>query len=281
MSARAGGDAARSVPWGAASDDAVSDDAASRPPEPTSDARALFAAALPVARGYAALLAGPGTERGLLGPREIGRLWDRHLVNCGLLAALLPPPATAPTTPEPAGLPATPALSTRLVDIGSGAGLPGIVLALLRPDLAVSLLEPLARRAAFLEECVAVLGLPRVSVHRVRAEEARAVKQPHRGKQRGRSDASGGGWPALAPADVATARAVAPLDRLARWCLPLLRPGGTLLALKGDRAAEELAGARGVLRELGVREAEVVTARMAGVAATATVVRIVRPEVGR
>ncbi|HVF04449.1 MAG TPA: 16S rRNA (guanine(527)-N(7))-methyltransferase RsmG [Frankiaceae bacterium] len=153
---------------------------------------------------YEAWLAGAGVERGLLGPREADRLWDRHLLNSAVLAELLGP-------------------AERVVDVGSGAGLPGIPLALARPDLTVVLLEPLARRAAFLTEVVEDLGLgPRVSVVRARAEE-------HAGTE-----------PAY---DVAVARAVAPLVRLAGWCLPLLRAGGRLLALKGDRAVDEVAAA--------------------------------------
>jgi 16S rRNA (guanine527-N7)-methyltransferase len=154
-----------------------------------------------VAERYAAWLAGAGVERGLLGPREADRLWDRHLLNCAVVGVLLAP-------------------GDRVVDVGSGAGLPGIPLALARPDCTVVLLEPLARRAAFLDEVVADLGLaPRVTVVRGRAED-------HAGTY-----------------DVVTARAVAPLERLAGWCLPLLRPGGRLLAIKGARAAAEVAAA--------------------------------------
>jgi 16S rRNA (guanine527-N7)-methyltransferase len=161
----------------------------------------VFGDALPDAVRYAAWLSGAGVERGLLGPREAGRLWDRHLLNCAVTASLLH-------------------AGERVVDVGSGAGLPGIPLALVRPDCAFVLLEPLARRAAFLDEVVADLGLsPRVSVVRARAED----HKPRRAY------------------DVAVARAVAPLDRLAGWCLPLVRPGGRLLALKGERAAAEAA----------------------------------------
>ncbi len=134
--------------------------------------------------------------RGLLGPREADRLWERHLVNSAAAAAALP---TA------GGL---------LADVGSGAGLPGIPLAILRPDLTVRLVEPLLRRATFLTEVVAALGLANVEVVRARAEDLH------------------GAWTAA----TVTARAVAPLDRLAGWCLPLVAPGGSLLALKGDRA---------------------------------------------
>jgi 16S rRNA (guanine527-N7)-methyltransferase len=164
----------------------------------------VFGDLLPLAERYAGWLAGPGVERGLLGPREAGRLWDRHLLNSAVVAELLGPGCS-------------------LVDVGSGAGLPGIPLALARPDCEVVLLEPLARRAAFLDEVVADLGLgPRVRVVRARAEDHVRTGAAY---------------------DVAVARALAPLDRLAGWCLPLVRPGGRVLALKGARAAEEVAAA--------------------------------------
>jgi 16S rRNA (guanine527-N7)-methyltransferase len=166
-------------------------------------AAAVFGPALDRAAAYARLLATDGTVRGLIGPREVPRLWDRHLLNSAALAPLVPAGA-------------------RVVDVGSGAGLPGIPLALVRPDLAVTLLEPLARRVTFLDECVDRLGLTNVTVVRGRAEEGPVRRS-------------------LGGADVVTARAVAPLDKLAGWCLPLLRPGGLLLALKGSTAAAELA----------------------------------------
>jgi 16S rRNA (guanine527-N7)-methyltransferase len=168
-------------------------------------ARTVFGPAVDAAVEYARLLATEGAVRGLIGPREVPRLWDRHLLNSAAIASLVPAGA-------------------RVVDVGSGAGLPGIPLALARPDLTVTLLEPLARRVAFLAECVDRLGLDRVTVVRGRAEEGPIRRE-------------------LGGADVVTARAVAPLDRLAGWCLPLLRPGGLLLAMKGSTAAEELAAA--------------------------------------
>jgi 16S rRNA (guanine527-N7)-methyltransferase len=203
------------------------------PPE----AAAVFGPALDQARAYARLLATDGTVRGLIGPREVPRLWDRHLLNSAAIATLVPPGA-------------------RVVDVGSGAGLPGIPLALVRPDLAITLLEPLARRVAFLDECVDRLGLAHVTVVRGRAEEGPVLRS-------------------LGGADVVTARAVAPLDRLAGWCLPLLRVGGQLLALKGSSAAEELAavqplaGAAGaVVTEAGDPPATVVVVTRGTVRAT-------------
>ena len=153
-------------------------------------------------------------ERGLLGPREASRVWERHLLNCAVVAELLPPAA-------------------RVVDIGSGAGLPGIALACARSDLRIDLVEPMARRVTFLEEAVTALALaPRVSVVRGRAEERTVVRR-------------------VAPAAWVTARAVARLDRLAAWCLPLLKPGGHLLALKGRGGAQELDDHRDAISRLG------------------------------
>ncbi len=150
------------------------------------------------------LLAGPGTEWGLIGPRERPRLWQRHLLNCAAVADLVPP-------------------DVRVVDVGSGAGLPGLVLAVRRPDLGVDLVEPLERRTRFLDLAVAELGLgERVRVVRGRADDAGVRRRV-------------GGAP------VCTARAVAPLGRLLDWCLPLLADDGQLLAMKGARAVEEIA----------------------------------------
>src|SRR3954462_14780316 len=108
------------------------------PPAPPT-AREIFGDAFPVAERYTGFLAGPGVERGLIGPREVPRLWDRHVLNCAVLTELIAP-------------------SAEVVDIGSGAGLPGIVLAILRTDLSVTLLEPLLRRTVFLQECVDLLS---------------------------------------------------------------------------------------------------------------------------
>jgi 16S rRNA (guanine527-N7)-methyltransferase len=205
------------------------------------DAAGVFGDALDQARRYAELLATDGVTRGLIGPRETERLWDRHLLNCAVVAELLPERGV-------------------LVDIGSGAGLPGIVLAMLRPSLRVILLEPLLRRSVFLEECVAELGLSNATVVRARAEEKAA---------------------AHIKADIATARAVAPLDRLVGWAAGLLRPGGELLAIKGQSAEEEIAAAQGVLFRFGVQSTEVLQAGHGRVISATTVVRVVMGGHGR
>jgi 16S rRNA (guanine527-N7)-methyltransferase len=199
-----------------------------------STAHDVFGDAFSVAERYTEFLAGAGVERGLIGPREVERLWDRHVLNCAMLSELVPADAT-------------------LIDVGSGAGLPGVVLAILRTDLSVTLLEPLLRRTVFLQECVDLLELPNVTVRRARAEEVVGEYA----------------------ADVVTARAVAPLERLAGWALPLLRPDGELLALKGERAAVELEEAQPVLEKLGVRAAEVLHVGRGKVDPPTTVVRAV------
>lgn len=158
---------------------------------------------------YADLLAADGVVRGLIGPREVPRLWSRHLFNCALLAEALPQNA-------------------RVADVGSGAGLPGIVIALARPDLSITLIEPLLRRTTFLEEVVDQLSLTHVTVRRDRADAVH-------GQER---------------FDVVTARAVAPLERLLGWCMPLVEPHGALLAMKGSSAPEEVEAAAAVLHEL-------------------------------
>lgn len=193
----------------------------------------MFTSALPRAEAYAALLADQGTVRGLIGPREVPRLWDRHLLNCAVLADLVPEDA-------------------RVADLGSGAGLPGLVLALRRPDLRVTLVEPLLRRTTFLEEAVADLDLRNVEVVRARAEELHGTRV----------------------FDVVTSRALAPLDRLLSWSLPLTREGGQVLAMKGSTAEQELAGVGAALREHGVRTAEVVRVGADELLVATTVVRV-------
>lgn len=193
----------------------------------------MFGPALALAEQYAELLAGPGVQRGLLGPREVPRLWDRHLMNCAAVAELVPHPCS-------------------LVDIGSGAGLPGIVLAILLPDVQVVLLEPMLRRASFLDECTALLGLGNTATCRSRAQDAVGT----------------------ITADVATARAVAPMDRLAELALNLVRPGGLVLAIKGAGAAQEVERAAPVLRRAGARDVAVVRAGSGKVSPPAVVVRM-------
>lgn len=209
-------------------------DSVTRPPTPSAAYR-VFGARTPLAERYARLLAGPAVTRGLLGPHEVDRIWRRHILNCAVLADLIPPSASA-------------------VDIGSGAGLPGIVLAIGRPDLEITLLDSALRRVAFLEECVEVLELgPRVRVQRARAADVASNFA----------------------ADVVTARAVARLDRLAGWAMPMLRPGGQLLAVKGEKAEDELARARPILESLMVRDAAVVRVGQGIVDPPTTVVRVI------
>jgi 16S rRNA (guanine527-N7)-methyltransferase len=187
------------------------DSPAQLPPELAATAATLFGDRLPVAEEYARRLATDGILRGLIGPREADRIWDRHLLNCV---------ATAELIPSGAGV----------VDVGSGAGLPGVVLAIARPDLTVVLVEPLARRCAFLSEVVESLGLTSATVVRARADECVGT---------------------VDPAEVVVARALAPLDRLVGWCLPLVVVGGQLLAIKGTSAADEVAAHREAIRRLG------------------------------
>jgi 16S rRNA (guanine527-N7)-methyltransferase len=199
----------------------------------------VFGDQLTLAQRYADVLAGAGVQRGLIGPREAPRLWERHLLNCGVLGEVLPQ-------------------GVRVLDVGSGAGLPGIVLAVARPDLEVTLLEPLARRSAFLTEVVEDLGLTHVSVVRGRAEEYV------------------GRW----QFPVVTARAVAPLDRLARWCLPLVEPTGRLLAMKGSSAEEELVEHRAAITKLGGRDMTVSSCGAGLLDQPTTVVTVVRGNPG-
>lgn len=180
------------------------------PPPPPSVTALFPASRVDAAVAYAELLATDGVVRGLIGPREAPRLWERHVLNCALLAPALPQDA-------------------RVADIGSGAGLPGLVLAIARPDITITLVEPLLRRTTFLEEAVASLGLTNVEV------------------VRGRADALHGS----SDFDVVTSRAVAPLDRLLEWSMPLVAPHGALVAMKGSSAPEEVEAAAAVLSRLG------------------------------
>lgn len=204
--------------------------------KPSVPARVVFGDRYFLAERYVEMLAGPGVDRGVIGPREAGRLWDRHVLNSAVLGELIPDRA-------------------RVLDLGSGAGLPGVPLAIARPDLTIVLLEPMARRVAWLHEVVATLGLP-VSVVRGRAEEPRV-----------RAELGGN--------DVVTARAVAPLGELTVWSLPLVVPGGQLLAIKGVSAADEIARDAEMVRAAGGATAEIVQcgARIAQPPTTVVVVR--------
>ncbi|MBC3983638.1 16S rRNA (guanine(527)-N(7))-methyltransferase RsmG [Streptomyces buecherae] len=211
----------------------VAEAAEELPPAPEA-AREVFGDRFPEVVRYAELLADVGVTRGLIGPREVPRLWERHLLNCAVLSEAV-------------------AEGVTVCDVGSGAGLPGIPLALTRPDLQITLLEPLLRRTNFLQEVVELLGLDHVTVVRGRAEEVLGKLQP---------------------VHVVTARAVAPLDRLAGWGVPLLRPYGEMLALKGDTAEEELKSARAALSKLGVVETSVLQVGEGIVDPPSTVVRV-------
>jgi len=185
-------------------------------PRPPRAAGEIFGEHLPLAVRYAELLVSTGIEHGLVGPREAPKVWDRHLVNCAVVESLLPH-------------------RSRLIDIGSGAGLPGVALAIARPDLKVTLIEPLARRTRWLNDAVDQLGLTQVTVQRARAEDMGSLIQ----------------------APVVTARAVARLEKLATWSWPLLPEGGRLLALKGESAQSELDEAASVLETLGTARSTV------------------------
>jgi 16S rRNA (guanine527-N7)-methyltransferase len=182
-------------------------------------ADAFFGANLQRARRYAEILAGAGVERGLIGPREVDRLWERHILNSAAVAELLEP-------------------GERVADIGSGAGLPGIPLALARPDLRMTLIEPLLRRSEFLREVVGELGID-ATVVRGRAEELTVRER-------------------VGEMDAVVSRAVASLDKLTKWSMPLLRPGGRMLAIKGERAEDEIREHRRVITSLGAVNERVV-----------------------
>lgn len=200
----------------------------------------MFGARLALADSYARWLAVDAIDRGLLGPREVPRLWNRHLLNCAVLTELVREGAS-------------------VCDVGSGAGLPGIPLAIARADLQVTLIEPLLRRTRFLEEVVPALGLANVRVQRARAEELHGS----------------------ATFDVVTSRAVAPLDKLLRWSMPLARGGGLVLAMKGSSARDEVVAARSVLDRLGGRDVEVLSVGAGIVDEPATVVRVVKAREGQ
>jgi 16S rRNA (guanine527-N7)-methyltransferase len=179
-------------------------------------ALSVFGPNLARAAKYAEMLATTGVEWGLIGPREAPQVWERHLLNCGVLASLF-------------------ANASSVFDVGSGAGLPGIPVALARPDLAVTLIEPLLRRATFLERVRRELDLRNITVVRTRAEE----------------------YVGKGMANYVVARAVAPLPRLIQWCAPLVRPGGQLIAIKGASAPAELEASQGVIERVGARNVRI------------------------
>jgi 16S rRNA (guanine527-N7)-methyltransferase len=194
-------------------------------------ARQVYGEQFPLLDRYVDILGSTAVIWGLLGPREADRLWDRHILNSAALSNLI-------------------ASDSAVVDVGSGAGLPGIPLAILRPDLHVTLIEPLLRRSTFLVQTVEELGISeRVEVVRSRAEDHQSTY------------------------DVVVARALAPLDRLIGWCNPLRASSGVILALKGASAADEVAAAARQLHDAGL-SAEVLKAWPHADAAPATVVRL-------
>lgn len=204
----------------------------------------VFGDRVEIASAYVSLLQQHGVERGLIGPREVDRLWDRHVLNSAVLGECIPGGA-------------------RVIDVGSGAGLPGVPLAIARPDLDIVLLEPMARRVDWLHEVADRLDL-HLTIVRGRAEEREIRRQ-------------------LSEVDVVTARAVAPLARLAAWCLPLVRPDGLLLALKGVSANDEIERDRVEVAKAGGVDPEV---RLCGAdlletASTVVVIRRARPHPGK
>ncbi|MGP5497981.1 16S rRNA (guanine(527)-N(7))-methyltransferase RsmG [Corynebacterium flavescens] len=185
------------------------------------DPSKVFGPRLALAQAYRDSLATDGSIRGFIGPREVPRLWQRHILNCAVVNSVIPTGA-------------------RVVDVGSGAGLPGIPLAIARPDLQLTLVEPLLKRSNYLSEVVELLGLDNVTVIRGRAEEGPVKK-------------------AVAGADVVTSRAVAPLGKLAKWSLPLVRKGGEMIALKGSSVLEELERDAAEIKRAGGGKAQVET----------------------
>lgn len=196
----------------------------------------LFGGRREVAEAYASALATTAVERGLIGPREVDRIWERHVLNSAVIGEVID-------------------RGVAVADVGSGAGLPGIPLALARPDLHVTLVEPLLRRVRWLEETLGELGLPNVGVERARAEESGLRGQ----------------------VDVVVCRAVAPLTRLVPLVTPLLREPGTIVALKGRSATEELVEAETELTASGVTESQIHLCGEELVAEPTTVVRLVVP----
>ena len=202
------------------------------------DLRSLLGVRYDAVAAFAGMLADQGEKRGLIGPRELERLWERHILNSAAVVPFLGP--------------------GRIVDVGSGAGLPGIVIAAMLPDREVVLVEPMERRVEWLKEAAAAVGLNNVTVRRARAEEVAGELK----------------------ADALTARAVASIDKLVKWCLPLLAETGHMALLKGRTAADEIERAKYVLRKAGL-SAEILTAPTLRGLEPTTVVRIVRENANR
>ena len=202
-------------------------------PAPPRYAEAVLGSGLELLCRYAESLASDGVTRGLIGPREVPRLWDRHLLNCHTLVAQIGEGAS-------------------VCDLGSGAGLPGLVVARCRPDLEVTLVEPLLRRSTYLHEVSEALNLANVTIVRGRAD---SLHRTH-------------------SFDVVTSRALAPMSRLLEWSMPLVSDRGSLLAMKGASVAEELAEATEVLAGFGCRKPELLTLTQADGVSTTTVVRV-------
>jgi 16S rRNA (guanine527-N7)-methyltransferase len=179
-------------------------------------AAAIFGSQIELARGYAQKLANDSDELGLLGPRELDKIWSRHILNSAVVAELVAP-------------------GELVADVGSGAGLPGIPMAIAAPKTDFVLIEPMDRRASWLQEVVDELGLENVEVVRARAEEVETGQF-----------------------EVVTARAVAALDKLLRLCVPLLKPGGRVIALKGSKAPEEILEAKKLQKKLKIESFEIV-----------------------
>ena len=178
---------------------------------------AIFGDQIDQARSFAQTLANDSDELGLLGPRELDKLWSRHILNSAVVAELVKP-------------------GDKVADVGSGAGLPGIPMAIARPDAEFVLIEPMERRSNWMLQVVEDLGLKNVRILRSRAEDA--TEQDF---------------------DIVTARAVAALDKLLKMCVPLLKPRGALIALKGSKAADEIANAKKLEKKLGISSFEILT----------------------
>lgn len=202
------------------------------------EAQRLFGENLDKAIAYHASLATTGSERGFIGPREVPRLWDRHILNCAVIGEAMDE-------------------GVHVIDIGSGAGLPGIPLAIARPDLNITLIEPLLKRSTYLREVCTELDLDNVTVIRGRAEDAAVQEQ-------------------AGAADIVTSRAVAPLGKLSRWSLPLAKIGGAMMAMKGSSVGEELERDGDEIHKAGGGEGEIFTVGGDIIAEPTTLIKIPR-----